>query len=266
MYSKLNTTVSNFIETDKLYIVKNLIRNYDDIYFVGNGSKIFFTFEEKNLLIIRYVKDDIKKVSSFLIVDSGCSLYQLGEYTIKNCIKGFEKLMTIPGFVGGSIVNNSSFLNQCISDYLYAIEVIDQSGKIRIIKRDEISFSYRKTIFNIKNFFISKAIFKIEYDSKEVLLENKKIAYDYRYINQPKIHSLGSTFKNVSKFKAYQLLKLNCLKLDFGGYHLNKRHANFIKIQPDLDKLNLVKLIESIQEVLYNELGIFLETEIIIVY
>ena len=43
-------------------------------------------------------------------------------------------------------------------------------------------------------------------------------------------------------------------------------HANFIQISPFLDYLNIVKLIERIQEVVYNKLSFYLETEIRIIY
>lgn len=265
IYSKLNTKVKYYLESDNINDIKELIKQ-DNIYFIGNASKILFAFDYKKIVVIKYIKSEIKLLNNFLIVDSGCSLSKLGNFCIQNNIKGFEKLMTIPGLLGGSIINNVSFLDQCISDFIYCIEVIDEEGNNIILFKDEITFKYRHMEVYLSKYFISKVVFLVQFETTENLLFSKSNALLYRREHQPNILSLGSTFKNTDKIKAYRLIELYIPFTEYQGFYINQKHRNFIEIKPDLDKLNLVKLIERIQQVLYNNIGIFLETEIIIVY
>ena len=78
----------------------------------------------------------------------------------------------------------------------------------------------------------------------------------------------GVTTRELDKIAEDYIRSQGCLPSfkGYGGFLISDKHKNFIEINKDLDKLNLVKLIERIQEVLYNKVGLFLETEIIIVY
>lgn len=265
IYSRLSSKVKYYFEVDNLDFIRSQIKR-NDVLFIGNSSKILYAFDYKDCMVIKYTKNDIKIYENYLIVDSGCSLFKLGNFAIEHEINGFEKIMTIPGLVGGSLINNVSFLNQCISDNLFAIEIIDNFGNVRILYKNEIDCFYRKIKIKYEKYFIFKAIFRIDFATKNELKLSKEKAFRYRKEKQPNILSLGSTFKNIDNFKAYKLIEDNISFKGYGGFLISDKHKNFIEINKDLDKLNLVKLIERIQEVLYNKVGLFLETEIIIVY
>lgn len=266
-YAKNNALCAKYIETSQIELIKALLINVK-CYFVGNTSKLFFQFDYKDITIVKNVINEAKIINKYLIVNSGTSLKFLGDFCLKNCISNFEKIMTIPGFVGGSIFNNATFLDQGINDNLLYLIVIDKNGMFRLIKKEEIKIEYRKIIIqSIGNyFFIYKAIFRIKNDSYENIKQKKEEAFIYRREHQPKIHCLGSTFKNLETIKAYQLIDKYIYFSGYKGFYICKTHKNFISIGKDLDNLNLVKLIERIQEVLYNNIGIFLETEIKIIY
>ena len=78
--------------------------------------------------------------------------------------------------------------------------------------------------------------------------------------------SLGSTFKNYKDLKAYKIIEKFIDFREFQGVKISSSHLNFIQISPFIDYLNIVTLIERIQEVVYNKLSFYLETEIKIIY
>ena len=265
-HSKLKAKVQSYFECELLDDVISLIKNNMCDIFVGRMSKMLFAFDYKNINIIKYLGKHIEIKNDLLIVESGISLFELGKFAIKNGIDGFEKIMTIPGNLGGSVVNNVSFLDQEISKNILFLEIIDKDGNIRLIKRDEIIFEYRKMSINLKKYFIAKVIFKIHKKLRHFLYREYKKAINYRMENQPKIHSFGSTFINPYPLKAYQLIN-QCIDCkEFNKVTINLKHANFIELRKDLEYLNLVKLIERIQEVVYNKVGLYLKTEIKIIY
>ncbi len=265
-YTHLDSLVEKFLITDDINSILSLLKNNYDLFYVGKMSKLLFAFYYKNIFVVKYVKEEILIKDNLLFVTSGTRLLNLGNFCIKNGISGFEKIMTIPGLVGGSLINNASFLDQCISDNLLFLEIIDKSGIFHIIKKDELIIKYRSLATKYQNPFIYRAVFKIKKVERVKLYNQKKDAFLYRLTNQPRILSLGSTFKNYHHLKAYKLIKDNLDFFEYDSVKLSSRHLNFIEINANTDYLKMVKLIERIQEVLYNKLGFYLESEIKIIY
>ncbi len=265
-YTKLNAIVHYFLMTDEISSIIALLKNRYLLFFVGRMSKLLFAFDYKDLFVVKYVDKTIKIHKEFLEVSSGVSLLELGNYTIKNGISGFEKIMTIPGNVGGSIINNASFLKQGINDNLLYLQVIDSMGNIKTIKKENMNISYRNVNFKEKNLFIYRAFFKINRNLRYQLYQNKKFAFSYRLSHQSSKLSFGSTFKNYKQFKAYELINKYINFRMQNGVNISIKHANFLEFSSNEDYINIVKIIERVQEVLYNKLGFYLESEIKIIY
>lgn len=113
-YIHVGGVVKQYIEFDDYHVLKNI----DKFISLGNTSKILFCFDYSPNVFTKYVKKKIYFFKDKFFVYSGISLLKLNEILMKKNITGFEKLSTIPGLLGGSIVNNASFLDQCISDLL----------------------------------------------------------------------------------------------------------------------------------------------------
>lgn len=265
-YTKLTAVVHYFLITDEIDSIIALLKNHYSLFYIGRMSKLLFAFDYKDLFVVKYVDKTIEVHDAFLEVSSGVSLLELGNYTIKNGISGFEKIMTIPGNVGGSIINNASFLNQGINDNLLLLQVIDSNGNIKTIKKEDIDISYRKVNFKEDNLFIYRAFFKIDRKLRYQLYQDKKKAFLYRLSHQSSKLSFGSTFKNYKQYKAYELINRYIDFKSQNGVKISSKHANFLEFSSDEDYINIVKIIERVQEVLYNELGFYLESEIKIIY
>lgn len=266
-YSHLKALVKYYIETDEINLIQYLIKHYNNYYFVGNMSKLLFAFEKKDIILIRYMKEEIVFLDDIFIASSGISLFKLGKILIKKGIEGFEKIMTIPGFLGGSVFNNVSFLNQEISNYILYLIIINENGEIKIIPKEDIIFSYRKMeILKEKRFFILKIIFKRINNLRYLLYKNYNESIKYRLNNQEKFLSLGSTFKNYKNYKAYLIIREILPYLKIEKNLLSEKHLNFIKIKPDSTNIKLVKLIERMQKIIYNKFDFYLESEIKIIY
>ena len=264
-YSHLSSKVKYYIETDDVKVVKSLIKTLDNYLFVGKMSKMLFAFKQKDITLIHYVNDSIFLKGNLLIAHSGATLKSLSNFALKNSLLGFEKISTIPGELGGSLKNNASFLDQGICDRLLFVLTIDKKGNLKIFSKDQLEITYRN-IKNLSHYFIYQLVFKVEKIPRYHLYFERKKAYLYRVNNQPRILSLGSTFKNFKDLKAYKIIKTFIPFREYCGVKVSSTHLNFIEIDPLIDYLNIVKLIERIQEVVYNKLSFYLETEIRIIY
>ena len=80
------------------------------------------------------------------------------EYACKKGLTGIEALSKIPGLAGAAPVQNIGAYGQEISNVLTEVNVYDSAtATFKILKKDELNFSYRKSIFNTtdkKRFFI----------------------------------------------------------------------------------------------------------------
>ena len=96
------------------------------------------------------------KINSFSFEDKfiDCDCGVQTSFLAKKCCEmgfsGFEGLVNLPGTVGGAICNNASAFNCAISDNLYSVTFLDDSGKKREIKKEFFKFGHRTSILKEK--------------------------------------------------------------------------------------------------------------------
>jgi len=69
---------------------------------------------------------------------------------IKTCLRrglaGLECLSDIPGSLGGALRMNAGAFGAEISDHLVEVECLDGQGRFKVLKKDEVKFSYREAL------------------------------------------------------------------------------------------------------------------------
>lgn len=253
-----------FIKTDEINYLTKIKKPFIAI---SNCSKILFAFDYSSLTFVQFNLSKVVFFKDNYFVFAGTSLNYLSCKLMEREIEGFEYLSTIPGLIGGSIVNNASFLKQCISDNLIEILALDD-GNIRFINKKEIEFSYRYSNLKKNNFIIIGARFKSIHCNKKELTERLQFAINYRKNHQNLfINTLGSTFKNLPGL----IIGKTIDELGLKGFYLDKKvrisntHGNFLYIEPKANYLKVYHLIMIIKCVLYNCLGKQVNTEIVII-
>lgn len=276
VFKNVNISPYSYIKVggvvDKLYIVKNeenfiQVLNYENnVKLIGQASKILFAFDYDYSSYILDRNDYIKEEKDRIIIGSGTPLNKIGDYFEKRGYEGFSFIRTIPGRLGGSLVQNASCFNECVSDKLIRVKVYF-NHRITYKNKEDLAFSYRNSIFKIVPFVILSAEFKKDKKSIKTLKENTKKALYYRKQNTPfdKLN-LGSTFINVEDKIVSKLLD----ELSFKGFYLSegvkvsRKHANFLEIEKDCSYEQIILLLRYLSSVLYKRVGVFFPLEIII--
>ena len=285
---------------------KNLIINENlskySWFNLGGPADIFFRPENKNQLInfLTEIKDNNYKVhilgagSNTLIRDSGvkgvviklsskfADIKLLAKDTIEvgasildrkvsdfaknNDISGMEFLSCIPGSIGGAIIMNSGCYGSDISKILVSIKVIDNNGKEKEIKNDQIKFYYRGSNLS-KNFIILSAILKGNISSKKIIEKRQNEYIEKKKESQPsQIKTAGSTFKNDDKKKAWMLIKESgCDKFYEGDAKISEKHCNFFVNSGKAKAADIEKLINKVKKEVKIKTGVDLELEIKII-
>ena len=111
---------------------------------------------------------------------------------------------------------------------------------------------------------ISKVCLKKEFGDFKSIEDRYNEYKNYRLNNQPHlVYTLGSTFKNGSNYKAYELIRgSKADKLMVNGAKISEKHANFIINFNNCCAKDILELIENIIKKVYNINIIKLESEI----
>ena len=254
---------------NELSIFLKNIREFDKIRVLGVGSNTLIRDGGFNGIIIKLGKsfshlslfDENKIISGASALDKNVS-----NFALKNSLSGFEFLSCIPGTIGGGIRMNSGCYGEDISKILVSVQVMDLSGKMKVIYSSDIKFSYRECNLDDNLIFIS-ATFRGKKDNKPNIQKKVNNLIERKKSDQPsKIKTCGSTFKNPENNKAWKLIKdSGCAGMSIGDAHISKKHCNFFVNKGSAKSSDLEKLIYKVKSEVLDKTGINLELELQII-
>jgi len=200
---------------------------------------------------------------NMLIAGASALDKNVSNFALENSLSGFEFLSCIPGTIGGGIRMNSGCYGEDISKILISVQVMDLSGKLKVVHSSDIKFSYRGCNLDNSLIFIS-ATFKGKNDSNPNIQKKIINLVERKKKDQPsKIKTCGSTFKNPENNKAWSLIKdSGCAGMKMGDAHISEKHCNFFVNKRNAKSQDLENLIYQVKNKVLNKTGIKLELEL----
>ena len=257
------TELKNLIEFLKV------LSNREKIHVIGAGSNTLITDEVFDGVVIK-LGQNFNRLSTLNpdIIISGAAVTdkKLSEFAVENNLSGFEFLSCIPGTVGGGIKMNAGCFGNEIKDILLSVQVIDKIGNVSSIPSNKINFDYRTNNLSEDLIFLSASFKGKKKDSKKILKTMKELKVK-KDNNQPtKIKTSGSTFKNPinkTKKKVWELIKESISSdISFGDACISKKHSNFFINRGNATFNDMKKLIEYVEQSVFDKTGIKIEKEI----
>jgi UDP-N-acetylmuramate dehydrogenase len=198
-------------------------------------------------------------------VGAGVKMSYLAKYAARYSLTGIEQLVGIPGSLGGAIVMNAGAEGVETGQVLRSVTRITSDGEIQTLKREELSFEYRKTIFPDDNGIIIEAELELEEADRTDIQNAMDRHLAKRSQTQPlTVPNSGSVFKNPEGDTAGRLIESIGLKgLSVGDAGVSIKHANFIVNKGGATAKDVTHLIENIQNEVKKKTGIELQTEIV---
>lgn len=226
-----------------------------DRFIVGGANNIIVSSNASNLTILSKKYDFIVIKGGYLHIGGATPSGRIFNFAKKNNIGGFEILAKLPGKLGGLLKMNAGLKGGEISSTLLAVKL----GNRGFIKRCELGFGYRSSLIDD---VVYEAIFEIKEGFSKELVEN----YRAMRQNQPSEPSIGSCFKNPPGDYAGRLLEAVGLKgYTIGGAAFSEKHANFLINRGGASFEDAKNLIEIAKKRVFEEFGIELENEVILV-
>lgn len=235
---------------------------------IGNGSNLLVSDSGIRGLVIKIGKkfSGIKKDGEYITVKSGTLMSQMAVFALEHQLGGAEFAHGIPGTVGGGICMNAGAYGGELKDIVVSAEYV-KDGEICKVEKDEMGLGYRKSIFQSGGAVVTSVTFKLQTDTRENILSKMNDFKSRRQEKQPlEYPSAGSVFKRPEGYFAGALIEAAGLKGEsVGGARVSEKHAGFIINTGGATAKDVCALIKLIQERVFENSGIMLETEVKII-
>jgi UDP-N-acetylmuramate dehydrogenase len=209
--------------------------------------------------------DTLSIDQDIVTVGAGFSMIKLATIVANKGLSGLEFAGGIPGTVGGAVYMNAGAHGSDISSVLESAQILFEDGKIKVLKREELCFSYRTSVLQGRRRGIClEATFKLKHGDRDEIMKLMTAHKDYRRKTQPlQQPCCGSVFRNPKPYSSGQLIERAGLKgYRVGDAQISTKHANFIVNLGQAKAKDVLILIKHIQETIFSLYGVELQPEV----
>ncbi|MBI3333637.1 MAG: UDP-N-acetylmuramate dehydrogenase [Candidatus Omnitrophica bacterium] len=179
------------------------------------------------------------------------------EWLIRRCrqeaLSGAEFLAGVPGRVGGAVRMNAGTHDDegrvhSFSDLVRSITLMDLSGQVQSLSRDQIPFAYRRS--GLEGGIVLEAALGLVPDDPDAIEERVKRLWAFKRRTQDwSAPSVGCIFKNPANAQAAGWLidRAGLKGHRVGGAMISPTHANFIMNVGDAKAADVFALIEEVR-------------------
>ena len=207
-----------------------------DVFVLGGGSNILVSDKGFDGVVVQIAIKGLTRDDDVATTSAGEDWDNFVAYCVENELAGVECLSGIPGFVGGTPVQNVGAYGQEVSETIVSVRCFDRStSKFADLSNEQCGFSYRTSIFNssqkdryvvlsVTYRLVSGGPAKITYkdlsdhfagrvptlvETREAVLKIRRAKSMVIDAADPNSRSAGSFFKNpiVPKLKVQEIAK-----------------------------------------------------------
>ncbi len=235
---------------------------------LGAGSNLLVSDHGIPGLVIstRYLRHKtFDEETAIITAGAGEPLPRLAWLAAKKGWRGLEWAVGIPGTVGGAVVMNAGAHGQSVSDILVSAVVLSPDGKMEVLTRDELEYSYRTSKLQGDRRMVIEATFQLQPGAnREEVRAQTNQNFQSRKNSQPyHLPSCGSVFRNPLPQYAGWLIEQSGLKgYQIGGAQIAHLHANFILNCGNAKATDIFNLINHIQEQVQYQWSVSLKPEV----
>ena len=246
-------------------LIKYLRKNNMKYMILGNGSNTIFSSKEYDGVIINLSNLNSMKIEGTKIdVEAGYQLIKLSMDALNNGLSGLEFAAGIPGNIGGAIFMNAGAYKSDMSNLVETVTFLDENLELKTLSKEELGFTYRKSIFQKNNYIIISTVLNLTPGNKDdikALMDKRK---ERRIESQPlEYPSAGSVFRNPSEdiFAGKLIEDLGLKGYTIGGAQISEKHANFIINIGNATGEDIKALIDLVKSKVKEEYNIDLHVE-----
>ena len=191
------------------------------------------------------------------------SLPVLARRTAAAALTGLEWAVGVPGSVGGAVRMNAGGHGSDVSGTLVSARVVDlATGDDHEVAKDALALAYRTSSVRSHD-VVLRATFALAPGDRATSEAQIADIVRWRRENQPGGSNAGSVFTNPPGDSAGRLIDAAGLKGHrVGSAHVSPKHANFFQADEGGSADDVVALIEEVQQLVEERMGVRLEPEL----
>lgn len=232
---------------------------------LGSGSNVLFSDRLYEGVIIKLDSfKNIELVGNKIKVGAGYPLMKLSLFAAKKSLTGLEFAGGIPGTVGGAVYMNAGAYKSDMGYIVKEVKVLTKDYEVITLVNRECQFHYRSSIFQTrKEDIILEVTLSLKKGNKKAIEEVMKDRKERRIATQPlEYPSAGSVFRNPEgMFVGKMIEDLGLKGLTKGGAQISMKHANFIINIGNAKSRDIVDLITTIRDAVYENYQVELRVE-----
>jgi len=232
---------------------------------IGVGSNILVRDGGFNGVVIRLGRafTDLSVENNMIRAGAAVSDYNFANFAMGSGFGGAEFLIGVPGLIGGGIFMNCGCYGREISEIISYVKIIDESGNLIKLDRDQIDFQYRTSNLPSSAIIVEAGFTAVSEDSSIIKSRMEQISRQRQESQPIKEKTGGSTFKNPVAYKAWELIdKAGFRGYKLGGAMVSEQHCNFLINTGNATASDIEDLGELIRENVKKKFGVDLEWEI----
>ena len=233
---------------------------------MGKGTNMVVSDKGIRGAVIRLENyfSDVRVEGTRVIAQSGASMKKVAEAACEASLTGLEFAHGIPGAVGGAMTMNAGAYGGEMKDVVESVKVMYHDGTTEVIPGDQMDFRYRNSRVYDEKLVVLEATFLLQRGEQAEIQNQMDELWNRRVSKQPlEYPSAGSTFKRPVGYFAGQLIDQAGLRgLKHGGAQVSEKHCGFVINCGGATCKDVVELIRSVQEAVYEKHGVELETEV----
>ena len=236
-------------------------------YFViGNGSNLLVGDKGYHGIIL-YLGDGMDQIQvdgNRLTIQAGCLMSRIAREACEHALTGFEFASGIPGSLGGAVVMNAGAYGGEMKDILKSVTVLTADGQEKELTPGELDMSYRHSSITEEHYMVLGVTIALEAGSQEQIRAKMEELKEKRVEKQPlEYPSAGSTFKRPEGYFAGKLIMDAGLRgFQVGGAAVSEKHCGFVINKEKATASDVYRLIQEVQQEVYRQFGVKLETEV----
>ena len=238
------------------------------ILLLGNGSNMVVRDGGVRGIVLYMANfNHISIEGNKMIAEAGANIIDASKEAAKACLTGLEFSCGIPGSIGGAMAMNAGAYGGEIKDIILQATVMDHTGKVFVLSKDELELGYRKSIITTEGYYVLSAEFVLT-PGEQCTIDSAVADLTFqRESKQPlEYPSAGSVFKRPPGYYAGKLIQDSGLQgKGFGGAEVSTKHAGFIVNKKDATAADYIQTIEMVKAEVKKKFGIDLEMEVKIV-
>lgn len=262
---------SYFVSPDGDEALKNVLLLCQEeqmpYYILGNGSNLLVSdrgYDGVMILMGESFSEIRVEEPCEITAGAGALLSRIAKEAMERSLTGFEFAAGIPGTLGGAAVMNAGAYDGEMKDVLKSVRVMEKSGRILTLTRDELDLGYRHSCIPEREYTVLSAVISLKKGDKEKIQEKMAELAKKRRDKQPlEYPSAGSTFKRPAGYFAGKLIDdagmRGCRE---GGAQVSEKHCGFVINRGDATAEDIRSLCRIVQRKVKETSGVDLETEV----